>query len=331
MYFHLRLGLCWQLCLWKGAFSTFTPNSTVPAVSYTQNSTTVSSNLTLGAWPSHIPWRMSIAQDLDMEVYYYGNYAPSSLWTGIRGGLKDIRKRVQDCPDWSSRPCPALRVNEDFNSGFVTVRLTAMQRDPSKPYLSANEVAKVIQTTFDIFFIYQDHPRDFNAILISHSRHIKTQFVFFTRATENPWPQNLPVVWRLGELDSLEIYLYGRDEDQSAAPTVRAALNEILNMLVSKDDPPWWERIPNDSYSSGYVNLEIEQGSAEKHVRTMNNGDIVSMVSEILGRIENMGYSPREIAARYTERSSERSERVVVGKIYLTFTALDSDGVVSNS
>ena len=260
-------------------------------------------NITLGAWPPHLPWTMPLGGDLSMDVFRYGEYAPSTQWNSIRASLDLLKNRIRDFPSWTG-------YLETYSSGFVSVSFWSYHHLDRT--LSATDAATLITTTKNLFFAYNDHPRAFSAEITLRQR----PSMFYNlqwRPKAAAWPERLPFIPHRTQKPDIYIYLYGRDAEPSMVNQVRDSLRWIINAVDAEG--PRSEFINRNSYSHNSVKL-ILQGPGSGSRMHVKRQDLIVVVDAIYELYVDNG--PREFAAQLL------GARSILGKIFLLFTDLDS-------
>lgn len=217
---------------------------------------TQSGNRTLGAWPPRTPWIMDIpgSRDLSITVTWYGSFAQEAGRDSIRGALKDFERRFANDGEHWLVPEPHHTVIH-MNSGIATLGMNINTLPPHLP--PPREFARVLKTIYDLFFVYNDKPREIHfevnqdRLALASCRLGWNAFTFI-----NNWPQHLP--WKVENHDSdltMMIILYGRDFDLSIVfnNRFRFAFYQIMERIP--------ERIPSRagvsvSYDILRVNIE---------------------------------------------------------------------------
>ncbi|KAL9036784.1 MAG: hypothetical protein Q9180_004097 [Flavoplaca navasiana] len=252
---------------------------------------------------------MDITKEVSITMRQYGRFANPSGWKDIEEALNDFEQRFAD----TERPTdlPAYHTRDTFSSGEVTLDIISQHFGPQ--LLSGMEMARIIKTINNLFFVYKDKPREF-VIAIHKNRVYLHELTIHWASQRNPWPQHLPWTWNIDDL-AMVIFLYGRDFPPSRFFDIRffAALDVIADKLVKEIDaetqPP---RKP--SYSFDILNLEIEPPPNDSDVRLTAHsvGSIVHRIRSQLIRRSGLAYGPREFGGLIKDETRQ------LAKIFLT-------------
>ncbi|KAI4261755.1 MAG: hypothetical protein L6R42_003053 [Xanthoria sp. 1 TBL-2021] len=193
-------------------------------------------------------------------MMHYGRFADEAKWNNIREALVDFQQRfVNDDEMWL---VPRRSTVLSLGSGIVE---PVFHRQPGT-HLSGKEVALVLKSIQDLFFKYNDKPREIQIIIRKNRQRITSmdlagKILFFKlnhRSEPDPWPQNLP--WKINVYDDLvvEVYLYGIDFDPSVSFDERFTCNlyEIERQIRNERDE--YRKPPRKtSYSFDVVRLDV--------------------------------------------------------------------------
>ncbi|KAL9600003.1 MAG: hypothetical protein Q9219_003472 [cf. Caloplaca sp. 3 TL-2023] len=227
---------------------------------------------------------MPIVGDLSMDANRYGEYAPPIQWDGTRTSLDIIDERMRNFPSWTGHL-------EVYTSGLVSVSFGSY--DVPSVVVSATAAARLVMTTKNIFFGYEDNPRAFIAeIKIRRKRRMLYDLSWRPRAST--WPERLPFLPPNLQKPDVYIYLYGRDAEPSLVNLLRDSRRWLINALDAEG--PRSGFINRDSCSHNSLRLIVEgPGSAESTVR-MKRRDIIVVVNAAYEHY--MDHGPREFAAK---------------------------------
>ncbi|KAL8991543.1 MAG: hypothetical protein Q9169_007843 [Polycauliona sp. 2 TL-2023] len=283
-------------------------------------------DLTLGAWPSREGWRMDITHDISITLKRYGPFADPSKWNDIREALNDFEQRFIEHMEYPME-LPARQNFNELYSGIVKLKVANYHSWPNQ--LVGRELAQIVKTINNLFFVYNDNPREIDIAINKDGIHMHGLTIIYQR-DRNPWPQQLPWTWRVFDL-ALEFWLYGRDFVQSSAfdaeffqglEGVRAKMiNEINQGKRRHGEPPPPPAKP--SYTSGIVKLDIEPPPNAGKV-LINVYSMVHLLSQIRTRLitrrEGLVYGPREFGANITDNRGRK-----LAKMFLTVIDLEEE------
>ncbi|KAL8715429.1 MAG: hypothetical protein Q9220_000763 [cf. Caloplaca sp. 1 TL-2023] len=246
-----------------------------------------------------------------MDLSWYGQFAQSTTRPQIQTALADIRSRVFVYAGWPSYQGRLLA----FESGPVGVYFNGQAPAPGDPRLSGTDVARVVQAIADLFFKYNDPPREFGAeIMIRRKRSVT--LLLDCLGQDRTWPA-LPFGWRVKQDMVLGFYLYGKHVED--APGAKIA---VYRALMSIHDGIKFEGsqsgvISRKSYTYAPVKLEIQS-------RDPRNVEITrDQMTSVLITIGALFYGngPRDFAAFLDVRKGN------VAKIFLTIEDSDSTAI----
>lgn len=285
----------------------------------------VASNHTLRPWPTRVPWTMTISKEsgLSMEVYRYGSYADRDSRNPFSDGLDAIRSRIQSSPGWSASR------GQRYYHAPLSVQFEALH-PLREPGLSASDAAKVLETTKDLFFIYRDNPREFDAVIKLHGQPVMELILDWTLSAMD-FPMDLPwerpvhtsdkggssSVWRM------QVYMYGR----FLASALKGAINFSLKICqtdIISEEGSLKKNISHNWYKHGFVNVSFESVSSDTTEIPISRKE----ASLIIGTVQwwYFQYStPREIGIRIKRRGQ------VVAKMFVLFINLDGEVGTPNS
>ncbi|KAI4190244.1 MAG: hypothetical protein L6R41_000914 [Letrouitia leprolyta] len=249
---------------------------------------------------------MSLGGDLSIDVNRYWEYAPRAKWDSIRESLVLLEERIHDSPSWSD-------YQSTYNSGYVSVSFWKNHIASPDLKLSANDAAKVVATTRDLFFVYKDNPRQFLAEIMLR-REINMFYVVRWRPTVSAWPERLPFLFDSLRNPKLNIYLYGRDIKPSLVRQVRDSLRRLSNTINAEGPPTGF--INQDTYSHEQVKLIVQGPSMTLDGKLrITRRDMINVVDNAYELYTDNG--PREFAAQIFGPHS------ILGKVFFLFTDLD--------
>ena len=276
-------------------------------------STSMADNRTIGAWPTRLPWKLHISRDLSMDVEDYGEYAPPALWDEIKLNLDEIQHRIGTMPELQNP------TSELYRSSYVSIYFVVVDQ---RGVLPAMEMAKIIEVTKGLFFVYKDNPREFDALIKLNEDPLNLFHLHFGRSPEITWPQ-LP--WRSQVTRNLraDFYLYGRDLEASLLDSVDNAFRLVVDSMRSEGSQT--DHVDHKIYSRGFVRLILEPSDPAKVRTPISRAEMISLLVIVRDRYHKHG--PREIGAqliRLMNPPRPSPEDQTIGTLFILFTDLDT-------
>lgn len=221
------------------------------------------------------------------------------MWNNIREALVDFQQRfVNDDKMWL---VPRRSTVLSLSSGIVEL---VFHRQPGT-HLSGKEVALVLKSIQDLFFKYDEKPREIQIIIRKNRQRMTSMDLAWRRETD-PWPQNLP--WEFNVYDDLvvEVYLYGINFDPSVSFDERFAYNLYhIERQIRRERAEFRKPPRKTSYSFDVVRLDVVPPPYAVRV-LLSAYDIERILYytrvRMFGGSGGKIYGPREFAAYIKDR-----------------------------